>query len=168
MKPIWAVSVIASILILGTLGLSSNPWMPDNALAQLTITNLGFSISGFLLDGNTLAFSVSESGEGTDLNNDSDTNDRVMHVYDVAADTTTNLELAAGGNFELDGNTLAFLVFESQQGTDLNGDSDTNDSVLHAYNVATDTTTNLELTVFSSNIGVDGNTLAFNAAESGE
>ena len=67
----------------------------------------------------------------TDLNGDGDVIELVFHVYDVSSGTTTNVGLAAY-DIQLDGNTITFLVSESFQGsTDLNGDGDSSDSVLH-------------------------------------
>ena len=51
-----------------------------------------------------------------------------------AMGTATNVGLDASLGFRLDGNLVAFGVFESNQGnTDLNGDGDTNDTVLHVF-----------------------------------
>jgi len=135
-----------------------------------TTTNVGLAAQfGLLLDGNTLAFTVRESDEdNTDLNNDGDTIDRgVLHVYNVATDKTTNLELAldlSEVSPDLLGNLIAFSVHEFRQGsTDLNGDGDAFDHVLHVYDVSGDTTTNLELA--SENLGLVGNTILFTVRE---
>ena len=57
----------------------------------------------------------------------------------------TNLGLATHQN-QFDGDLLAFAIPESGQGnTDLNGDGDTLDSVVHVYDASSGTTTNLGL-----------------------
>ena len=105
--------------------------------AVTPVTNIGLAtVFGFSqLDGNLVVIPVSEAGQGSDLNGDGDTNDRVLHVYDHVTGTTTNIGLAVGFGFSpLDGNLVAFAVNESDQGnTDLNGDGDTSDEVLHVY-----------------------------------
>ncbi|MCZ6793153.1 MAG: dockerin type I repeat-containing protein, partial [Planctomycetota bacterium] len=98
------------------------------------------------------------------LNGDGDAEDRVVHVPDLDTGTTTNLELApSGGGRILYGTRLFFRVRE-QGGQDLNGDGDSEDSVLHLHDLDTGTTTNLELAgrvSFSS-----GKWLAFAVSES--
>jgi len=135
MRAQFVIPVLASILILGNFGLSPSVWIPNNAFAELAITNVGLATStfGLQLDGNTVAFPVSESAQDdTDLNGDGDTSDFVLHVYDISGDTATNVGLAMDFGGQLDGNTVAFLVSESDQdGTDLNEDGDSSDSVLH-------------------------------------
>jgi len=107
-------------------------------------TNLTLALDGEILVSNSfVAFLVSEEDQGhTDLNNDGDTDDTVMHVYDGAG--TTNLQLAVVGEFAVSGSFVAFAVSEADQNlTDLNGDSDTSDLVIHVYNGAS--VTNLSL-----------------------
>ncbi len=136
-----------------------------------TTTNLGLAVSSFPpfdVDGDLVAFSVSESDQG-DLNGDGDTSDPVLHVFDAATGMTTNVELAFStlGNF--DGGRVAFAVSESGQGgTILNGDGDTNDNVLHVFDAATGTTTNLGLAASFGRIVVDGTLVAFLVSESGQ
>jgi len=156
-------------LILGNFGLSPSVWIPNNAFAELAITNVGLATSIFdiRLDGNTVAFSVSESAQdGTDLNGDGDTSDFVLHVYDISGDATTNVGLTTTFGLQLDGNTVVNPVIEFIQGdTDLNEDGDTTDVVLHVYDVSGDTTTNVGLAMdFGGQL--DGNTVAFLVSES--
>ena len=72
---------------------------------------------------------------GTDLNGDGDATDFVVHVFNASNRQTTNLGLAAtSGSLQGDGQLLGFRVRETEQGnTDLNGDGDTNDDVLHVF-----------------------------------
>ena len=157
MKGKWAIPILVSILILGT------SLFFNDAYAGFT-QNIGLDTLVSVPDGNLVAFIVSESNEGSDLNGDGDTNDFVPHVYDHTTGMTTNIGLAFSGfAFSLDGNLLAFHVFESAQGnTDLNGDGDTNDLVLHVYDhTAVTPVTNIGLaTSFNGGYQLDGNLLA--------
>lgn len=106
-------------------------------LATGVSENLG--IAGFVLDsdGSILAFDALE-GAG-DLNGDGDQLDRVLHFLDLDTELLTNTGLAgsdadfSGSTYGFENGVLPFAVNESQQGsTDLNGDGDTIDGVLHA------------------------------------
>lgn len=134
-------------------------------LQSAATTNLGLDVGGFQLDGDLLAFKVSESRQGhQDLNGDGDTSDIVAYVYNAQTGETINLGLYALG-FQLDDNRLAFTVSESRQGdTDLNGDGDTADNVLHTYDATTGVTTNLRYDV-ASPIEFKGGLLAFAVSE---
>jgi hypothetical protein len=109
------------------------------------------------------AFLVNESDAG-DLNGDGDSVDAVLHVYDAKQRLTLNLGLAAasvcrsilGPPFvvctpvaPVAGRTIvAFLVGESAQSeSDLNGDGDAGDDVLHVYDAAAGSVTNTRLAV---------------------
>lgn len=98
-----------------------------------------------------MGFTVREAWEGgSDLNGDGDADDTVVHIYDAADDTVTNRGLDGPeiSGRRVAGDLVAFPVFEAQQGeTDLNGDGDRDDFVLHVYNAATDAMTNVELTL---------------------
>jgi hypothetical protein len=103
-----------------------------------TTTNVGLAVNTdvFQFDGTRLAIVVSESFQGsTDLNSDGDTSDSVLHIFDAITETTTNVGLHAN-NLQLDKKRLAMTVSESGQGaTDLNGDADASDNVLHVVEV---------------------------------
>ena len=109
------------------------------------------------------AFLVNESEAG-DLNGDGDSADSVLHVFDARQRLTLNLGLAAasvcrtilGPPFfictpvsPVVGRTVvAFLVGEAAQSeSDLNGDGDAADDVLHVYNAATGAIINTRLAV---------------------
>ncbi len=132
-----------------------------------TTTNVGFDSVNPQLDGNSVAFAVSEGAQGnTDLNGDADTNDFVLHVYDITAGTTANVGLQSF-NLVLDGNNVAFAVNETGQGnTDLNGDADATDDVLHVYDITAGTTANVGL--YSLNFVLDGNNVAFAVNEANQ
>ena len=129
-------------------------------------TNLKLSsFFSIKVDGTSVVIVVNESDQGnTDLNDDGDTDDRIVHVYDAGTGITTNLKLAGDGR--VDGNLVAINVRESDQGnTDLNNDGDANDSVLHAYDAGTGMTTNLKLAALGTP-KVAGNLIVFDVHES--
>jgi hypothetical protein len=134
-----------------------------------TVTNLGLAAGVFDIEGDTLAFAVHELSQGgTDLNGDRDTEDFVLSVHDFAADQTTDFGLATvPGSVRLNRNQVAFVVTEIYQQADLNGDADSQDSVLFLYDVALRTTQNLGLAVWAGNPGLvfKGHRLAFQVPE---
>lgn len=107
-----------------------------------------------------VAFLVGESAQSdTDLNGDGDASDDVLHVYDAAAGAIINTRLAVAHGVGRDvssytypvlpvvaGDGIALLVGEADQGgTDLNGDGDAEDDVLHVVEPRTREILNLEL-----------------------
>lgn len=100
-------------------------------------------VAGDSLDalGSLVAFLAPEDAQGKDLNGDRDKADRVMHVYDASSDTLVNTHVAAeefviGGSLGDCGNSplVAFRTSEAaQEDTNLNGDLNTSDYVLHIY-----------------------------------
>jgi len=135
------------------------------------ITNLGMASAVLLpLDGNRLAFIVVEGAQGADLNGDGDLSDWVVHVYDPITDTIANLGLDirdARGKIALEGGALAFQVLESRAGTDLNGDGDLFDTVVHVHDPATGTTTNLGIDAVWTLTGLHGGTIGLRLSELG-
>jgi hypothetical protein len=133
-----------------------------------TTTNLGFAQGSFesRLDGGLLVFAVDEFGQGeTDLNGDGDAGDLVVHLHDAATRATTNLMLS-GFDLSFDEGLLAFAVDEFRQGgTDLNGDGDAGDLVVHVYDVATATTASLGLAVGHNGLWLDEGLLVFTVSE---
>ena len=133
-------------------------------------THLKSTGGGFHVAGDWLAFAVSEEEEG-DLNDDADTEDFVVHVHNLLSGQTENLGLAAllqfGGwvQLVLSENWLMFAVPEAQQGgTDLNGDGDTEDNVVHLRNLSAAETNNLSLAGPGFGI-VSGDWLAMTVSE---
>ena len=121
-------------------------------------TNLGLSAGSLDFNGHHMVFAVYESRQGdVDFNGDGDTSDTVVHVYDTQTAKLTNLGLSRGSVrypgpsprlYALDGNHLAFNVGEEQQAnTDLNGDGDATDNVLHIMDLTSGVISNLELAV---------------------
>ncbi len=93
-------------------------------------------------DGRFVAFMVDESYQaGTDLNGDGDADDTVLHVLDPRDGSVRVLGAAEPGGMllgqqlvSLDGGWIAFLVDEAAAGgVDLNGDGDTDDEIVHAF-----------------------------------
>lgn len=96
-----------------------------------------------------LFFRVYEPTEGaTDLNGDGDAFDHVLHRYDLATASLSNLGLATFGETVVPaaahGGRFATHVNEfSQGGTDLNGDGDAGDAVVHVIEAASGIVHNL-------------------------
>ncbi|MDX1375460.1 MAG: hypothetical protein R3357_07865 [Burkholderiales bacterium] len=125
------------------------------ALAQNppTIVNVGRSSDDMTrVDGHRAAFVTHESQERTDFNNDGDTNDRVVQLYDLDTATITDTGLAqafvmSAADLHLRGDVLAFLVYEPAERRDLNGAGGVSDLtfVPHVRDLATGETANLGL-----------------------
>ena len=131
-------SVLAALLLLLV--------SPRATLAQAEITNVGIDASlGFVLNEGFVAVRSSEFRSGrTDFNGDGDAIDFVLHTYDIQSGVLTNTGLDASGAPETFGNYVAWTVNETRQGlTDLNGDGDTRDFVLHVADMSTGLITNL-------------------------
>jgi hypothetical protein len=138
-------------------------------MADGTTSNLGRAVTSFQLADGVVAFAQPESGQGAaDANGDGDAFDDVLHYFVAASSMMTNLSSAVEG-FQLDSEHLAFGVREFRQAaTDLNGDGDTADLVLHLHDVAASTTVNLG-TDATLGFKLDGETLlAFGAWEPGQ
>ncbi len=117
-----------------------------------TVSNLGLATGGSvgadapLLSPDLGCFLVSETRQGTDLNGDLDTLDRVLHIFDPATDEVRNLEIALFRFPFLQGNLITANVSENDQAaTDLNGDGDTDDEILHVYDAGTDRLHDLQI-----------------------
>ena len=118
------------------------------------VTNLHLAVDQWEWSpaGRFLAFQVDEAYQGEDLNQDGDTDDLVLHVYDHDHALVTNLELdgSKGWEWSPNGRQLAFRVDEGDQGSDLNSDSDTDDDVLHFYDPVARTVDNTGLPALSN------------------
>lgn len=136
-------------------------------LSTGSTVNLGLASEGALFDGTVIAFRVQETANGfTDLNHDADADDIVVHVHDAASGVTRNLALAAEFDLRLARNLLAFRVSElAQNGTDLNGDGDTADSVLHVFDAVSGVKTNLARTPRANGVQIDDRRVAFEVNE---
>lgn len=87
-------------------------------------------------------YQVREYDAGVDLNGDGDQSDGILHLLDARSGVIENLGLSAAfsplDNFgQFDGTRLFLQVGEQYQGnTDLNGDGDTLDTILHVVQLA--------------------------------
>lgn len=148
----------------------------DTALVEVDLSSLvhassGVASDGFAVSGDRALIGVKEFDHGaTDLNGDGDTGDSVLHLRDAANGTTTNLGLALYfGWMRIEGDFAACLVRESGQGgTDLNGDGDALDLILHVIDPGQGTTASLqracrdlrvgqEFTIYTIDEAADGN-----------
>lgn len=109
----------------------------DAAGGEVVNTHLA---GGFVLASNLDSFLMwaFEFSEGADMNGDGDTDDFVYVLHDVATRTNANLGLAFNGGAPIeaamsDSKRGLVLVSEFQQSQDLNGDGDTDDSVLFRF-----------------------------------
>ena len=117
--------------------------------------NTGLSGAAMFLGGSALFVFVHETSQGCDLNGDGDLLDEVVHVYDIASQQTTNLGMAAHSFIPSDppfvsvsDRAFSFTAPESDQGdTDLNGDGDTLDQVVHVYDTQRSQLLNLGLAI---------------------
>lgn len=97
----------------------------------------------FVVNRDTLAFLVPEREHGRDLNRDGDRQDRILHTYNATTDVLTNLGLQPTGPISMSDDLLAFRAWENYTRTDLNGDGDLLDSVLHVFDLSKNTLKNL-------------------------
>jgi len=107
----------------------------------------GIPHSGFVSEAGPVSlFGVGEALVAEDLNGDADLEDEVLHVYDARTDRLTNL-----GWVEQQGPTLfrwvgadvcAFLVYEAEQGADLDGDGFHLSEVIQLFLPSTETLVN--------------------------
>jgi hypothetical protein len=142
-------------------------------------TSTGFAVADFVLGERThvaacddfvhlVAFRVPESQQGntnlngppfeTDIPEDTDTDDAVMHVRDLVSGTTVNLGQAARPcefadcdprtPYRVNGSKVVFLTLESDQGggfgQDISGEGDLGDLVVQQYDFCTDVLTLIE------------------------
>lgn len=108
------------------------------------VTSLGIAVDDFAVEGTIVAFRVPEEDENmTPLNGDGDTAESVMHVFDLATAKLFNTQRAAspctmpgcepGTHYKIKGKTVSFLTDELEQGSDLNGDLDSDDVVVTIF-----------------------------------
>ncbi len=147
-----------AVLLGGCLG-STDP------VREPAITNQELAAVALLVEGDLAVAVVRESHQaGRDLNGDGDALDDVVHALDLATGELTNLGLAvvplpafsdaAPPLLAVGEQALAIGVSEASQGaTDLNGDGDSEDLVLHGHVRSTRTTRNLRLAVDAAQVG---------------
>ena len=122
--------------------------------------------------GGLWALVVGELSQGaTDLNGDGDANDDVLYLYHDGDATPVSLGSAVGGiglpffsiaALAVGDGLVAFGVYEGDQGfTDLNGDGDAGDVVLHVYDDHDGSITNTGLAVSSAQPAIGADLVAF-------
>lgn len=106
----------------------------------VTPTNTGQAIGNYEMDDQHVIFTTREKAQHADLNGDGDTTDKVLQRWDLSAKRLSNTGLA-GDIFAFAGDWIAMHVSEKQQKkTDLNGDGDASDEVLHLSQISSPTT----------------------------
>jgi len=143
-------------------GGSDAPSDPSTPSAPAT-RNLGIAVRELEGEGDHWLVLVSENDEARrDLNGDGDALDFVYHALDLGTGELSNLALAASRRpvspgdlvpppaIRFDGSLAAFFVDEALQGgTDLNGDGDAEDTLLHFHDFATGQISSVELGALS-------------------
>ncbi|MDX2438468.1 MAG: hypothetical protein QNL88_15655 [Acidobacteriota bacterium] len=154
MKSLAGAAVLLTLALVAVVALGSISPSAGTAhaaavtVAGRTLSNTGYAVADVAASPALVAFQVIEAKQfAQSLNGDLDIDDDVIHVLDTATGHVRNLGLA-GGRPVVDGALVAFAVPEEDQGrTDLNGDGDKTDTVLHVYNARTGVTSNLGLAV---------------------
>lgn len=167
MRRLWRAWCVVGVIAATTVGHPSERTMASEVPPPVTICNLRLSVTQLRTCGSMVAFTVRESEQGrVDLNGDGDAGDAVMHLFESATMTLTNLKMAVfdllSYSFLIDVDGVVFSVMESAQGgADLNNDGDSEDHVLHVYNSVYHTMTNLQLAAYPQSFRVDGPIVAF-------
>ncbi len=120
----------------------------DLASGALTNTQQATHHKRYVMDENRVVFETSERAQRTDLNGDGDRGDAIVQAWDLQTQTLTNTGLDTRA-FLYAGDHIAIAVRENKQGdVDLDNDGDRKDSVLHIFDLNTNSATNLELAIF--------------------
>ena len=127
------------------------------------VQNLGLAATAVALSSTHVAALADESAHGpADLNGDGDTNDEIVHVRALSSGSWIDIGEAAD-TIEACGALFPFITPESARGVDLNGDGDTNDRVLQAWDTATSSLRNVALPV--DELVCSGSLIAFRSPE---
>jgi len=104
-------------------------------LAAGTSTNTRQDSSGGVVaDGGIAGFASEEKAQGgQDLNGDRDATDTVVQVFTVGSTQALSLKRDASGGIAAGAGKIAFAAGETEQGRDLNGDKDLEDTVVLLY-----------------------------------
>ncbi len=120
------------------------------SIPDIELLNLKLASANILsFEEDYVLFTVSENGEGKDLNEDGDFADEVVHLFTFSDSQLLNLKLASKLNsgqfpFEREG-FLFFPVQESDQSKDLNDDSDLEDEITFVINLNTNEIKNIKV-----------------------
>jgi len=100
--------------------------------------NTGLAADAVAVSGDAVVIALPETSQGgAQLNSDGDALDRVLRIYRAGTGAMIHVDQAVE-DFVVDGNIVAFRTREASQGNaDLNGDGDSNDDVLQAYDLVT-------------------------------
>lgn len=116
---------------------------------------VGERTTSAVCDVQLVAFRANEAAQGDgSLNGDADTDDEVLHVYDAVSGKTLNVGSAATActfaacdprvPYRITGTKVTFLTREQDQnGLDLNGDGDADDTVIRVYDYCGEVVTTL-------------------------
>lgn len=102
-----------------------------------TSRSTGYSSFGMVSHPTGVIFSVNESFEKLDLNNDGDLDDSILHWLHYGSQSLRNLRVSALPNLALE-TGIVVSVFEGQDGQDLNGDGDVEDSIIGLFDTSTE------------------------------
>jgi hypothetical protein len=136
-----------SLLLVLLLGAALAAHAADPAAADIGPYNLGYATFGDSIPtARWVVARVEERSQGNDdLNGDGDTSDQVLHLIEPRGREAVNLGLAVD-EMAADDRAVVFAVRERDQAhSDLNGDGDWLDSVLHSHDFGTGELVNLEL-----------------------
>jgi len=139
----------------------------DNVLRIYDLVSKELSVT--LLNGvvpvlyeDQMLFHTNEKDENEDLNGDGDIKDIVIRMYDTALGRISDIAIT-GGFPAIDGDIIAYHVYERWVDDDLNGDEDQDDFVIHYYNISNNTQINTKIE--GSTASISGNTIAFHQFE---
>ncbi len=123
----------------------------DTTTAPGTLNIVPIAVGGVpsVIDGARGLFAVSEANEGifdgTDLNQDGDDDDQVLHRLDTTTGAITNLGLAVASMTLRDDDAIVSVIEASNGTGPLNEDGDTDDSVLRYVRLDTLSSRNLAI-----------------------
>ncbi len=134
----------------------------DTSVVSGNLTNTQREAQDFVCGPSLIALRTREAGQGTDLNDDGDTSDDVLQVYDTTTNTLYDTDQAVSPcrlpqcdpriPYRVFDRSVKFLTVECDQhggvfsggcptgGTDLNEDGDADDLVIQLFDVTTATT----------------------------
>jgi hypothetical protein len=118
-------------------------WDPSSGTRNLQLAGAGNVAA--LDDGGVVFLVLEAAQQHRDLTGDGDTDDIVLHHWDPETGRATNLGASSGGHLAIGGGRVAYLRWERFEGSDLNGDGDMIDEVVHVWDRATGAFTNLGL-----------------------
>jgi hypothetical protein len=134
------------------------------------VTNTGVLGYGSRMSGSIIVYGVYESyvggGNGLDLNGDGDTTDYLIGYIDIT--TGEHTYIAEGSSPRISGSTICYWTREmwlnDHAGYDVNGDGDTDDTVLGIYDILSGTATYADVRGMS-NPSISGSLIVFATSE---